>query len=215
MKALIIASLALAWGGGSSLPAASTSYADVYAARLMHRLDKDRSGGFEKAERERDWARLKGLDADQNGTVSLEELKKREINYLETRGERKLNILYKETQEEDLYLDLYYPVRKRDSAILAVVYSPGGGWAAGSKQGAANASFAKVFQRRVDAGFGVASVNYRLVRKGADVSMRDCVIDAKDAVRYLAHIFHRGKQTVPKWRSGSDARAIFSIQTAG
>ena len=31
----------------------------------------------------------------------------------------------------------------------------------------------------------------------------------------LTHIFHRGKQTVPKWRSGSDARAIFSIQTAG
>ena len=35
-------------------------------------------------------------------------------------------------------------------------------------------------------GFAVASVNYRLCRKNSGIMMRDCVIDCKDAARYLA-----------------------------
>ena len=62
----------------------------------------------------------------------------------------------------------------------------GGGWAAGSKQGIAKSSLAVVFGKLLEHGFAVASVNYRLCRPNNSVTMRDCVIDAKDAARYLA-----------------------------
>lgn len=106
--------------------------------------------------------------------------------YLETGGERKLDIVYKKVGPKDLLLDLYYPTAKRDGACPVIIYTHGGGWAAGSKQGAGRASFAVVFKALVEQGFAVASVNYRLCRKGSAVTMRDCVIDSKDAARYLA-----------------------------
>lgn len=67
-----------------------------------------------------------------------------------------------------------------------IVYTHGGGWAAGSKQGAATGSFAASFTKLLDQGFCVAAVNYRLYRKEGTICMRDCVVDCKDAVRYLA-----------------------------
>jgi len=106
--------------------------------------------------------------------------------YLETGGERKLNVLYKKTPERDLFFDLYYPTGKRDAKCPVIVYAHGGGWAAGSRQGAANASFGVVFKQLVEKGFCVASVDYRLWKKEGTVSMRDCVIDSKDAVRYMS-----------------------------
>ncbi|MCB9873324.1 MAG: alpha/beta hydrolase fold domain-containing protein [Planctomycetaceae bacterium] len=109
--------------------------------------------------------------------------------YLETGGERKLNVVYKSVSQRDLTLDLYYPTSK-DSEVSpphpVIIYTHGGGWAAGSKQGIANGSFAVVFQKLLDQGFAVASVNYRLCKPDSGVTMRECVIDSKDAVRYLA-----------------------------
>jgi acetyl esterase/lipase len=109
--------------------------------------------------------------------------------YLETDGEQKLNIVYKSVAQRDLLLDLYYPTSKNKEASSphpVIIYTHGGGWAAGSKQGITNGSFASVFQKLLDHGFAVASVNYRLCKPDSGVTMRDCVIDSKDAVRYLA-----------------------------
>ncbi|TWT80738.1 Carboxylesterase NlhH [Planctomycetes bacterium CA13] len=107
--------------------------------------------------------------------------------YLETGGERKLDVLYKKTPKRDLHLDLYYPTGNQTDKPPVVVYTHGGGWSAGSRFGAARGSFADVFSQLVGKGFCVASVDYRLCNKGGRVTMRDCVIDCKDAVRYLAH----------------------------
>ena len=112
--------------------------------------------------------------------------RKNQAKYLETDGERKLEVVYKTVSDKDLKLDLYYPKGNRTAKCPVVVFTHGGGWAAGNRYKAASGSFAIVFQRLIDEGFAVAPVTYRLAKKDSGVAMRDCVIDCKDAVRYLA-----------------------------
>ena len=161
----------------------------VRATRIMRKIDKDGNGTFEKAENATAWRRYRKLDTNRDGVLSIDELRKERVAYLETGGERKLDIVYKQISQRKLLLDLYYPTNKTkeaDSRFPVIIYTHGGGWAAGSKQGIAKGSFKVVFQKLLDEGFAVASVNYRLCRGGTPVTMRDCVIDSKDAVRYLA-----------------------------
>lgn len=106
--------------------------------------------------------------------------------YLDTGGERKLEVVYKTIGRKQLSLDLYYPTANRDDKCPVVVFTHGGGWAAGSRYKAASGSFAVVFNRLIKQGFAVAPVSYRLAKKESGVAMRDCVIDCKDAIRYLA-----------------------------
>lgn len=156
----------------------------------MRKLDMDGNGTFEKSENAAAWRRLQKLDANRDGSISLEELlKDKRTAYLKTNGESKLDIIYKSTRQRDLRLDLYYPTNRinaTDQPHPLIVYTHGGGWAAGSKQGIARGSFEVVFRKLLDHGFAVASVEYRLCRPDTSVTMRDCVIDCKDAVRYLA-----------------------------
>ena len=109
-----------------------------------------------------------------------------QTKYLETGGERKLEVVYKSVAERDLKLDLYYPTTKRAEKCPVIVFTHGGGWAAGNRYKAASGSFAIVFERLIKQGFAVAPVTYRLAKKNSNVAMRDCVIDCKDAIRYLA-----------------------------
>lgn len=98
----------------------------------------------------------------------------------------KADIVYKTTAEKDLHLDLFYPATVLVGAYPLVVYTHGGGWAAGSKniaQGRSN--IALTVRGLTEAGFCVAAVQYRLCKNG-ETSIRDCVTDAMDAVRYLA-----------------------------
>ena len=108
---------------------------------------------------------------------------KKQSTYLETGGERKLDVVYKTVGKKELKLDLYYPTAKRGEKSPLLIYTHGGGWAAGSRAGAAKGSFAAVFKPLLAEGFAVASVSYRLARNGS--TMRNCVIDSKDALRYL------------------------------
>lgn len=106
--------------------------------------------------------------------------------YLQTGGERKLEVVYKSVDDRELKLDLYYPTAKRREKCPVIVFTHGGGWAAGNRYKAASGAFAFVFSKLIKEGFAVAPVSYRLAKKGSNVTMRDCVIDCKDAVRYLA-----------------------------
>lgn len=159
------------------------------ATRIMRRIDENGNGTFEKSENATVWRRYQNLDTNRDEVLSIDELRRERIRYLETRGERKLNIVYKDVSGRELMLDLYYPIDQNEVGgppYPVIIYTHGGGWAAGSKQGIANGSFSAVFQALVEHGFAVASVNYRLARPDSGVTMRDCVIDSKDAVRYLA-----------------------------
>lgn len=155
----------------------------------MQKIDKNGDGTFEKNEDEPGWRRYRQLDANQDGTLSIDELRKERVAYLETDGEKKINVVCKRIAGRGLLLDLYYPATKKDqsdSSHPVIIYTHGGCWAAGSRQGVANGSFKVVFEKLLDKGFAVASVEYRLCRPKSSVTMRDCVIDSKDAVRYLS-----------------------------
>jgi len=161
----------------------------VRATRVMRKIDTNGDGTFEMHENESVWRRYRQLDTNQDGALSIDELRNERISRLETSGEAKLNVVYKHVAGRDLSLDLYYPATKgseADATHPLIIYTHGGGWAAGSKQGAANGSFKVVFEALLDKGVAVASVDYRLARPESGVTMRDCVIDSKDAVRYLA-----------------------------
>ncbi|WP_179336188.1 alpha/beta hydrolase [Winogradskyella costae] len=165
------------------------AYRDVYINKTWERLDENKDGQFTEEDNKRLWKNLnKLLDSNGDALVSFEEFSaKKHIPYLKTEGKRKLNVLYKVTEEEDLYLDIYYPKTLKDGEKLPVViYTHGGGWAAGSRHGAANASFKTVHTALLEKGFCVVSVSYRLWKKDGTTTMRDCVIDSKDAMRYLS-----------------------------
>ena len=161
-------------------------YPSVYAKRQMKRLDKDGNGKFEAAEDQRQWKAKKRFDSNSDGALTLDELLKCPIRYLDCPGEKKLNVLYKSTPQEELYLDIYYPTDRAKAKLPTVFYTHGGGWAAGSKQGIANGLHNKLYLGLLEEGFCVVAINYRLWAKGESVSMRDCVVDCKDAVRYLS-----------------------------
>lgn len=119
------------------------------------------------------------------GQLEGDSAKKKGAKYLETGGERKLDIVYKQVGRRKLQLDIYYPTQKRSSKAPVIIYTHGGGWAAGSRAGVTKGLFAPLVQQLLDEGFAFATVDYRLYNKSGLIAMRDCVIDSKDAVRYL------------------------------
>ncbi len=99
----------------------------------------------------------------------------------------KLDVAYKSVAGKPLRLDLHYPAAPKTGAKYPLVlFTHGGGWAAGSKTiGNRGVRFLGVSALNAR-GFCVASVDYRLCTKDGNIRMRDCVIDAKDALRFLA-----------------------------
>lgn len=109
----------------------------------------------------------------------------KESSYLETGGERELNVVYKKIGKRELKFDVYYPTKSSDKAPPVIIYTHGGGWSAGSRGGVTKTLFSPLFLQLLEEGFCVVSVDYRLYNKSGQVAIRDCVIDSKDAVRYL------------------------------
>ena len=165
---------------------AQGAYSGVYAKRQMMQLDKNKNDVIDKFDLKKQWSKYQQYDLDSDEVITLEELSKRTIPILETKGKKSLNILYKVTPEEDLYLDVYYPEHmKLDEKLPIVVYTHGGGWFNGSKENIVKGPVDAPFLELLEEGFAVVSINYRLVRHKT-VMMRDCVIDAMDALRYLS-----------------------------
>lgn len=180
--------VALAWMGrhvAADDDASEGAYADVYARRLLARGDANRDGVVDRKEAEQIRVDATSLDANADGTLDLAELHGARIPYLRTTGPRRLNLHYKQTPQEDLYLDLYYPRSPAAAACPVVIYTHGGGWTTGSKQNIAAGALKDVAAGLLNAGFCVAAVNYRLCGVDSAVVVRDCVQDAQDAVDYL------------------------------
>lgn len=163
-------------------------YRKIYINSTWKKLDSNKDSEFSENENKRSWKKLKRFDSNHDNLVSFDEFSNQmNIPYLDTGGKRKLNILYKVTKEEDLYLDIYYPKNvKQGQKLPMVIYTHGGGWTAGSRHGAANASFKTVHTALLEKGFCIVSVSYRLWKQNGTTAMRDCVIDCKDALRYLS-----------------------------
>ncbi|MDP4624103.1 MAG: alpha/beta hydrolase [Akkermansiaceae bacterium] len=102
-------------------------------------------------------------------------------------GEVKADIIYKTIGDKELQLDLYYPTQTPKGKYPVVVYTHGGGWAAGSKNALKGGNnMAKTAIGLAEKGFCVAAVQYRLYSKGGTVTIKDCVTDSKDAIRFLS-----------------------------
>ncbi|MDO7172448.1 alpha/beta hydrolase fold domain-containing protein [Mariniflexile sp. AS56] len=158
----------------------------VDAKREFSKLDNNKNGVLEVAEVIQIWKLLRKYDSDNNKKLTLEEYSNFDIPYLKTKGDIELNVKYKTTKEEDLYLDIYYPSQKSEGNKYPIVfYTHGGGWFNGSKENIVRSPVAEPFLELVEQGFAVVSINYRLTRSKS-VLMRDCVIDAMDALRYLS-----------------------------
>ena len=112
--------------------------------------------------------------------------KRKERTYLPSKGEQKLDVVYKTIAKKSLSVDIYYPEGQAKGKLPTLIYTHGGGWSAGSKQNIAKGAHSQAALKLLEAGFCVVSVDYRLCHKEGTVVMRDCVIDSKDAVRYLA-----------------------------
>ena len=108
------------------------------------------------------------------------------LKYVDSPGKQLRNVCFKRVGTQKVYLDFYFPDVDESENKPVVIYTHGGGWAAGSKHGAGNASFNVVHQALLKQGFCVVSVGYRLVVRGGETAMRDCVVDAKDAVRFIS-----------------------------
>ena len=119
------------------------------------------------------------------GQLEGDTAKKKGPKYLKTSGKRKLDVVYKQAGRRKLQLDLYYPSLKTSEPAPLIIYAHGGGWAAGSRAGVTKGLFSPLVQQLLKEGFAFATVDYRLYNKSGQIAMRDCVIDSKDAVRYL------------------------------
>lgn len=143
----------------------------------------------------------------------LEPLKESEITnkskprkYVISPGKQLREVLYKRVGSKALYLDIYFPDKDTSKKKPVVVYTHGGGWAAGSKHGAGNASFNIVHGKLLKEGFCVVAVQYRLAKKDRGTAIRDCVIDVKDAVRFLsAHSEELGIDPMMMYTFGDSA----------
>ena len=102
-------------------------------------------------------------------------------------GAIQCDVVYKTTPQGPLKLDLHYPESPKPGAKYPLVlFTHGGGWAAGDKTiGDRGGRFRGVSALNAQ-GFCVASVDYRLCTKDGDIRVRDCVTDSKDALRFLA-----------------------------
>ena len=96
-------------------------------------------------------------------------------------------------ESKPLKMDLLIPERARKRTV--VLYVPGGGFVVAAKEGALN-----LRTYVAEAGFAVASVEYRTTRDGANY--RDGVQDIKAAIRYLranARQYGMDASTVVVW----------------
>lgn len=128
---------------------------------------------------------------------------------------------YAERDTLNLYLDFYTPENVNDSTIC-LVYVFGGGFITGRRDGEWEKAY---FKQLVDAGFMVASIDYRLGLKGAknlgilntEPLEKAVYMATEDAISALAYLLEHAKELKINKdyivMTGSSAGAITSLQT--
>ncbi|MDF7806340.1 alpha/beta hydrolase fold domain-containing protein [Pontiellaceae bacterium B12219] len=168
------------------LEESNQEYLAVAVNRFLEKSDKNGDGIVEQDEDETQWKRNRKLDKNGDGVLDRKELEGLSLQYVTSPGKQLRNVCFKRTETEDVYLDFYFPDVDDSKKKPVVLYTHGGGWAAGSRHGAGNASFDVVHGALLKQGFCVVSVGYRLWSKEGMTAMRDCVIDSKDALRFVS-----------------------------
>ena len=168
------------------LKSATDQVVELRSKRLLSKIDKDQDGKIAKSENEDFWKKHVRYDKNKDEFLSSEELKASFNHSMQAPGKELLNVQYKQTSRGGVYLDVYFPNEDVSKAKPVVFFTHGGGWAAGDKLKATQHSFAQVHKAWLKEGFVVVSVGYRLASKDGGTIMRDCVIDCKDAMRFIS-----------------------------
>ena len=92
---------------------------------------------------------------------------------------RKITRVYKEVEDKELKVDIWYPNRKYSGPYPLVYFCHGGGWISGFRNQPNNVSWCKFLS---DKGFIVASIDYRFGYKN---TMDDILSDYSDGLKYL------------------------------
>ncbi|MBK1879031.1 prolyl oligopeptidase family serine peptidase [Pelagicoccus mobilis] len=94
------------------------------------------------------------------------------------------DIVYKTVNGESLDMVLFLPEAPPKGKMPVMLYTHGGGWGGGDKFKVFRAPFQEALRELLANGVAVASIEYRLTRKGVSTAV-DCVTDCKDAARFL------------------------------
>ena len=156
------------------------------AKGIINKSDSNNDGKLQQDELEKNWKKYARYDKDKDGALDFDELKLFRDTSIDSPGKKLLNVRFKEVGERGVYLDFYFPDQDTSTDKPVVIFTHGGGWATGSKGKAGSGSFKQVHRALLQEGFCVLSVGYRLVNKEGDTAMRDCVIDCKDALRFIS-----------------------------
>ena len=152
----------------------------------MSRLDRNKDGRIEKAEDARFWRQNASYDRNKDRVLDLAELKGIPVSQMDSPGKRLLHVLFKRVGDKGVYLDCYFPDDDSSRQKPVVLFTHGGGWAAGDKAKAGRGGFKTVHRALLKDGFCVVSVGYRKITKDSKTAMRDCVIDSQDALRFVS-----------------------------
>jgi acetyl esterase/lipase len=107
----------------------------------------------------------------------------KEMEQLEAFSYKK-NIVYKIIDGDTLDMILFLPKVKTGANMPVMVFIHGGGWGGGNKFKILGAPFSGTLKNLLDHGVACATIEYRLTRAGKSTAY-DCVVDCKDAVRFL------------------------------
>lgn len=120
-------------------------------------------------------------------------------------------LVYKKIGDRELHLDLFKPKDwKAEDHRPCLVAIHGGGWTSGTPR-----SMYGVADHCAKLGFLAVAVQYRLYKANSDVSVFECVKDARSAVRYVrAHAAELGIDPAKIVVSGSSAGGHLAVATA-
>ncbi len=124
------------------------------------------------------------------------------------------NVIYKIVNGDTLDMTIFFPKVKPGGKMPVMLYTHGGGWAHGDKYNILGQVFSKTLKTLTEHGIACVSIEYRLTRKGIS-NVYDCVVDCKDAARFLMknadkYSFNVNKMGV--W--GGSAGGHLSLMTA-
>jgi len=164
----------------------SSEYSEKQTKLTFNEYDTNKDSKITKEEAPHFWKKHAKSDSNKDNTLEPNEVKLCFIPSMGTAGKELVNVKYKETPQGSLYLDIYYPDKDSNTVKPVIFYTHGGGWATGDKSKASKQIFSDIHKAWLKEGFVIVSIGYRLVNKHNDSSMRDCVIDCKDAMRFIS-----------------------------
>lgn len=93
-------------------------------------------------------------------------------------------VIYKIVDDDTLDMMLFSPEVESATKMPVMIFIHGGGWGGGNKYKISGTPFLGTLESLRNNGIACATIEYRLTRLGKSTAY-DCVVDCKDAVRFL------------------------------